>query len=299
MSNNSINTIVFSFDRAMQLSLLLESIVRHDIHQQLNVHILFCCSAPDYRQAYAKLQNQYPQFYWLEETTYARSVFHFDWDGFYWHNYYWWVKYGNMRKSRSNFKQALVNILTGSTDNFVMFLTDDSLFYRNIEIPGNFAADSFSLRHGAHLSGGKYRQEGNFIRWNVYENDSSTEWGYPFSVDGHVYPKDKLLKIIRKILFNNPNTMEGNIACHVKEKRLFAQLAAGRESCLVGFELNRVQTVANNNHLGISQQLLNRHFLAGYTIKIDFDGENVTRFRPEIRRITVQRDNEQITILQR
>lgn len=300
MSNNKISTIIFSFDRAMQLSLLLKSIVQYDIFNNLNINILFCCSSADYRKAYEKLQSQYPQFRWIEETVFKKPELNRDFDFFYWHNVYWWLKYRHLRKNKSNFKQMILQILSGNRNKSVMFLTDDSLVYRDIEIPNIQDEKSvFSLRHGMHLVGGKYKKTGNSIEWNVYENDEATDWGYPFSVDGHIYNKAALLKIIRKIIFNNPNTMEGNIACYCKEKHLFPHIKANKNSCLLGFELNRVQSVADNHHLGISQEQLNRYFLDGYQLQIQFNTSQIQYFRPEIEYISVQKKEEQIKIYTR
>ena len=181
-----------------------------------------------------------------------------------------------------------------------MFLTDDSLVYRDIEIPDVHDEKAvFSLRHGMHLAGGKYKKTGTGMEWNVYENDEATDWGYPFSVDGHIYNKAALLKIIRKIIFNNPNTMEGNIACYCKEKHLFPHVKANKNSCLLGFELNRVQSVADNHHLGISQEQLNRYFLDDYQLQIQFNTSQIQYFRPEIEYISVQKKEEQIKIYSR
>jgi hypothetical protein len=179
-----------------------------------------------------------------------------------------------------------------------MFLTDDSLVYRDVEIPNLQDEKSvFSLRHGMHLVNGKYKKTENGIEWNVYGNDEATDWGYPFSVDGHIYNKAALLKIIRKIIFNNPNTMEGNIACYFKEKQLFSQIKANKQSCLVGFELNRVQTVSDNHNLEISQEKLNRYYLEDYVLHIRFDKTNVGYFRPEIQSLFVKKGNMEIQLI--
>jgi hypothetical protein len=297
MSNNNICTIIFSFDRAMQLSLLLKSIVQYDIFNNLNINILFCCSSSDYKKAYKKLQSQYPQFGWIEETIFNKPKLNSDFDFFYWHNFYWWLKYKHLRKNKSNFKQIILQILCGNRNKQAMFLTDDSVFYRNIEIPNiQDEKTAFSLRHGKHLAGGEYKKTENSIEWNVYENDETTDWGYPFSVDGHIYNKAALLKIIRKIILNNPNTMEGNIACYFKEKHLFPQMKANKCSCLAGFELNRVQSVADNHHLGISQEQLNRYFLDGYQLQIQFNTAQIQYFRPEIKFVCVQKKENRIKI---
>ena len=294
-----IDTVIFSLNRAMQLEVLLKSIEKHDIGKSLNVSILYSFSTHGYQKAYAKLKNKYPQFNWLEETIYKPPKLNVDFDLFYWHNLYWWLKYKYLRKNKSNFKQKLIEILTENDGEFAMFLTDDSLFYRNIEIPDLQPNSVFGLRHGTHLVGGKYNTTETGIEWNIYENDKTTDWGYPFSVDGHIYSKEALLKITGKIIFNNPNAMEGNIACYLQEKQLFSQIKANQHSCLLGFELNRVQSVAENHHLGISQEKLNYYFLDGYHLQIQFNRAQIQYFRPEIEEINVWKKEEKIKIYSR
>ena len=300
-----ISVIIFSFDRAMQLALLLESICRHDINRLLTINILYSYSTESYQEGYTKLQSQYPQFNWVEEVIYNQQQRNRDFDFFYYHNIYWWLKNKNLRKEKSNFKSAILQILLQSKNEFAMFLTDDSLFYREIQIPQIQLQKlrefplvySFSLRHGAHQDGGLYNESSDSIQWDVYQNDFLTDWGYPFSIDGHIYEKNAVRLIIERILFNNPNTMEGNIACFVKEKKYFSQIIAMKDSCLVGFELNQVQTVIKNHHLNISQEKLNQYFLDGYSIRIEFNKTNVKYFRPEIMRLSVHKGDNEIILL--
>jgi hypothetical protein len=97
--------------------------------------------------------------------------------------------------------------------------------------------------------------------------------------------------IIKKILLNNPNTMEGNIACYVTEKKIFPVITAFKQSCLVGFELNRVQSVTDNHHLGISHEKLNQYYLEDYTLEIDYDKSEVNDFRPKIQSLLIKKGN--------
>jgi len=300
-----VSVIIFSFNRAMQLALLLESICQYDVNKFLNINILYTYSTGSYQEAYTKLQSRYPQFNWIEETSVSSLQFSGSFDFFYWHNIYWWLKNKKLRKKKNNFKSAIMQTLLRSKDEFTMFLTDDSLFYREIQISQSQLQKlrksplvySFSLRHGAHQDGGLYDELSDTIQWNVNRNDFSTDWGYPFSIDGHIYEKNVIQQIIQQILFNNPNTMEGNIACFIKEKRYFLQIIAMKNSCLVGFELNQVQTVVANHHLGISQEELNRYFLDGYSLQIEFDKTNIKYFRPQITCLSVHKGDEKIILL--
>jgi hypothetical protein len=299
-----IQVIVFSFDRAMQLDLLLCSIEKFDTHRLFSVCVLFACSSDEYQIAYDRLKNKYPTVCWMQEQRYEKAQLNFHFNFTYWHNLYWWLKSNIVRKNKSNFKSCLLKIVNNSRFPFVMFLTDDSLFYNEISISQTNLDKikqqpevySFSFRHGMNLRAGIYQERIDSIYWNVYENDVKTDWGYPFSVDGHVYETQTIHRIVNKLILNNPNTMEANIACYVSKKNIFPHIIASKQSSLVGFELNRVQSVTNNHHLSISQKELNYYYLEGYTLKIDFNKTNVNYFRPPIQSLSVEKRTKKIEI---
>jgi len=292
MDIDRIETIIFSRDRAMQLNLLLDSIVQFDTKKLLDINILYFTSSSLFKQGYEKLKLLYPKYKWYENTAYSIPNYTLNFNLLYWHNYYSWLKYKHLRNNKTNFKDLLVDILSKSPLSSVMFLTDDSFFYRNIEMPNvNDRISSISLRHGAQLTGGKYETFEDHIEWDVYQNDFFTDWGYPFSIDGHIYDRNIILKIARKLIFNNPNSFEGNVVGYVKSHHLFPSIAAMKTSCLVGTELNRVQTIVDNNHKNISQELMNNYFLDGYTLKILFDKDNPSYFRPDIQVVSVEKEN--------
>lgn len=299
-----IQVVIFSFDRAMQLDLLLHSIEKFDTQRIFSISVLFSCSSETHQTAYDRLKNNYPDIYWLQEQRYAKPQTNYQFDFAYWHNLYWWLKNNIFRQNKSNFKSCLLKLLAGTKYPFTMFLTDDSLFYNPVNIPENCMEKikrqpeqySFSFRHGMNLHGGAYQEQSACIEWNIFENDAKTDWGYPFSVDGHVYDSQTIYRIIKKILLNNPNTMEGNIVCYVTEKKCFSIIMASKQSCLAGFELNRVQSVSDNHHLGISQEKLNQYYLNDYALEIDFDLSNVDYFRPKIQTLSIAKGSEKIKI---
>ena len=288
----------------MQLDLLLQSIEKYDINRLFSVNVLFTCSTEPYQTAYNRLTSKYPNIHWKQEQRYRKPQINGQFDFGYWHNLYWWIKSAMFRENKSNFKSCLLEMLSGNKHPFTMFLTDDSVFYNNINIPviccekikqqpENY---SFSFRHGINIHGGIFSEQTDDIYWNACENDVKTDWGYPFSVDGHVYDSRTIFRLIKKILLNNPNTMEGNIACFVAEKKYFYKIMALKQSCLVGFELNRVQSVSKNHHIGISQEKLNRFYLEDYSLEIGFNNSNVINFRPKIQSLCLTKGNEKIEI---
>lgn len=299
-----VQTIIFSLDRAIQLELLLKSIVDHDREQFLDVAILFSYTSASHEESYQVLMDRYPQFQWVAEERFHRKKIG-PLANTYWHNYYWWLRYKYSRNVSSNFRKQLIGTMRSNKKDMVMFLTDDSMFYRDIKVPFYPIEQirkkpkncSFSLRHGTNIAGGNFGTAGELLYWSRFDEHEHPEWSFPFSVDGHIYSKKFLLEVFSKVWFKNPNTLEGNIACYVRERELLQSLFANTESCLVGFELNRVQNISNNNNLNISNQYLNYLFNKGYRMKISFDGQANRFFRPDKFRVEAEKENYAINII--
>jgi hypothetical protein len=299
-----INTIIFSFNRAIQLDLLLRSIVIHDEKKMLSVTVLYACSGQKYEQGYDVLKERFPQVQFIREEKFApRFVLPFF--PMYWHNYFWWIKYKHTRTVSGNFRKQLISLIADSEKEYVMFLTDDSMFYKSITILQPVLADirkrplqhSFSLRHGNNIMGGNFSYRNALLNWNVFGRHDHPEWSHPFSVDGHIYSKRFILKAFRKVWFKNPNTLECNIACYVKEKKFLSTVFSNKKSALVGFELNRVQDVNENHNLNIDNNYLNVLFNEGYHMRISFDESANTLFRPSSFRVDVCRERYLINIV--
>jgi hypothetical protein len=298
-----VSALIFSYNRGLQLEVLLKSILQHG-KGLLSVSILYDYSNDDHKMAYDKLVRHYPQFQWVQELPVKRRwvapVF-----PLYWHNYYWWLRYPHNRYVTSKFRQQVLQILGNSCDEHVMFLTDDSMFFQDINFPVSAREQirenpwhrSFSVRHGANLAGGNFVKENGLVRWNVYKKHDHPEWNYPFSVDGHIYQKEVIHTILEKVWFKNPNTMEGNVACYVNEKKIFSTIFSNYKSCLVGFELNRVQNVTANHHLNIDSSYLNSLFNSGYSLQIDFDASKNRYFRPLTFQVSARKNGHSIPIL--
>lgn len=300
---NMINCIIFSFDRAMQLDLLLTSIIQHDLSKLLNLKVIYTTSDQDFEKGYELLKNKFKDVQWYKEVKskerFVWPVFHF-----YWRNYYWWFKYKYNRHIKSNFKPLVISILESTNNQFVMFLTDDSLFIKPIIFDistfkteeQDSIAFSYSLRHGKNISGGIYSEQANLINWKLKDDHINPEWSYPFSVDGHIYHQKSLLEILKKIIFHNPNTLEGNIACYANDKNLFQQSFGNKQSCLLGFELNRVQELFPNNNLNVSKKTLNTLFLKGYKLNLDYTLHYPHPFRPELNEVIAKKRNHIVKI---
>ena len=298
-----ITTIIFSFDRAIQLELLLASIEKHDTNKLFDLHIIYATSNADFELGYTHLKDKFPGVIWHNEQKF-RKKFLLPFFPLYWHNYYWWFKYKNFRRKSSDFRDKLINIVESSKNEFLMFLTDDSIFVGNINVTHDILSplnekpneDCFSLRHGINISGGTYSKHQNLIYWTSNDKHDHPEWSYPFSVDGHIYNLRAINLIIKTVIFNNPNTLEGNVACYVQEHKIFNHLIALEQSCLLGFELNRVQAIVENNNLNIDNKMLNKLYLEGYHLSLNYLLPNPHFFRPVIQSVIAKKEHKSIIL---
>jgi len=90
------------------------------------------------------------------------------------------------------------------------------------------------------------------------------DYGYPMSVDGHIYRTKEILPLIKKLNYRNPNSFEGQLALHSLSH---PKIICYQDSKIINLAINRVQT-NNFNHSGdIDPRLLNEKFLAGERIR--------------------------------
>jgi hypothetical protein len=168
--------------------------------------------------------------------------------------------------------------LRESKHEFVLFLTDDSVFYRPVDLGAerlDIVRDrpeqrSISLRLGANVGGAPFAATStreHLFHWSYYDSDATGDWGYPFSVDGVIYFRKTIQALGEKLLYANPNSFEGFLVKEVRRRGLLGDGYSLMHSALVGFALNRVQDVALNQSLDIPTSDLNSAFLAGYRIR--------------------------------
>ncbi len=90
------------------------------------------------------------------------------------------------------------------------------------------------------------------------------DWGYPMSLDAHVFLTSDVAPRIEALQFRNPNELEAGLAGAPIDKPRMACLA---DHCVVNVPTNRVQRVFPNRHAhGPTAAELNDLFLAGQVI---------------------------------
>ena len=289
-----INTVIFSYDRAMQLDYLFKSIGKFDRNFFLDISVIYRCSSTDFQNGYDILIKKYSHISWYKESD-SECLLGVNFSVNFIRNYLWLIKQGILHLNTSNFRSLLIKVISDKPYKNVMFLTDDSVFYCDIflnkkildKIAEKPHSTSYSLRHGANISGGIFRRIDNYIFFKSQCLHSNPDWSYPFSVDGHIYDVKLLKRIFSIIYFNSPNTLEANVAFYSVKNSLFKNSYANNKSCLLGFELNKVQNVYNNNNLNISNKKLNIFYLLGYRLDIVYSLAAKHLFRPIVSRVNL------------
>lgn len=261
-----INAIIFSKDRAAQLRLLLYSIQKNVPHA-FKLNVIYKYSNDSFKEGYEKVRGEFGGLCNFVEQT-------------------------------SDFKQDVINLLS-SDSQFSCFFTDDDIIYRQFDVnrvldimKGDDDVFCFSLRLGINTKFCYTMNSPNVLKnyedlsdvikwqWNVHYLD----FGYPLSVDGHIFRTKEMSKLTKNVAFSNPNTYEA--ALQVFENFPREKMASFKESVLVNTPNNIVNTVFKNRagltH-GADVKILNDDFLEGKIISLEsMDFSNIIGCHQEI-----------------
>jgi hypothetical protein len=197
-----LNVIIFSKDRAMQLDLLLQSILLNFNVEDYKLNILYKASNDYYNRGYNTIRDLYPLF------TY---------------------------KKEESFKEDLLSLFNDSK--YTVFLTDDDIIYQSFKLNNDelhnifmlTEANCFSLRLGLNTKHCYTQQKLNklnnynthnfyfdidliepVISWKV--SDGTNDYAYPMSVDGHIFKTDYIKNLCETLEYRNPNLFEAMLS---------------------------------------------------------------------------------------
>ena len=227
------SVVIFSKDRPLQLEALIKSLS------------YFCDSSPPvdiiYNSSDEKFEDAYKKLFY-EKNDLIRSV-HSDKDGF---------------------KATLLKTLKSSSERKIFFLVDDIIFKKHFKIEDflKFGREFVpSLRMGLHLKR-SYTQnrdqakphltkgDPDFYTWKFKEG--KLDWGYPLSVDGHIFYRDEIILMTEALDFKAPNSYEAKLQ---KFNKFFKKRygVCHKVSVTLNIPCNKVQ-VENENIFGSHHQ---------------------------------------------
>jgi len=251
----SLQVVIFSKDRPMQLHATLASLVLHcqDL-PGINVGVLYYASSKKFAQGYQELQREFsslPGLSWVGERDFKKDLLRLvlgdHWGG----------------SASPDFQVLGLRNPGRGINRFVLFLVDDTLFtcpFSFAEIAAALAgcpsALAFSLRLGMNTtfcySRSSPQQLPHFVatrnrslrfRWLGAQGD----FGYPLEVSSSVFRVADLLPLLRILPFSNPNRLEQRLAAsRVAFSLCHPDLLCFDRSVAFCAPLNKVQTVLPN-----------------------------------------------------
>ena len=173
--------VVFSKDRALQLHALLSSYLEK-ASPPIPLHVLYHTTNSPHQKSYEELIELFSP----QQITFTKQC------------------------CEDSFKEDLIQLLTLLESEKLFFLVDDIIFIEDVDIKDfcKFDADKFvpSLRMGLNLTKTFHteqplpkflsnpKEEAKiFWKWN----EGVYDWGYPLSLDGHLFSVREILEIIK------------------------------------------------------------------------------------------------------
>jgi len=213
-----VDFLIFSKNRPMQLESLLDSFFHFVDRSLVNKVSILYKSDSEYENSYELLKVKFSDVVWCQEE---------------------------------NFHSQVLDISSNSGE-WICFLVDDIIFYQPVKgrIFPKIDEICFSLRLGenciyCHPANSYYNKpafntDSEFINWSWF--GCQFDFGYPMSLDGHIFHGKILKEMLKYLKFRNPNSLENAL---VYQNTLLSSLQKTRmrsfkTSRLVGIPINRV-----------------------------------------------------------
>jgi hypothetical protein len=237
-----VGCIVFSMDRALQLHALLCSYFEK-VKNCAPIHVLYRASTEAHEKAYNETFGLFG----------SRSISI--------------VK----QETKDSFRAQVLSLIASLHSEKVFFLTDDDVFIDDVDMLDFSRFETrtavASLRMGSHLTRSYPRQEeqslpqfisgaiGGTDRLCWFWKSGAHDWGYPLSVNGHLFSTREILTLAEHTEFTSPNTFEANLQQHAKYF-MHRYGICYKRSKILNIPVNKVQTDNENVHGAIHQDYL-------------------------------------------
>ena len=299
---HKLQIIIFSYNRAMQCSALLDSIKQY-WRQPHNAEIIVLYNTSDesLEKGYTRMKDIYHDVQFVREQTNSRPAYSLgELSSFY--NLKLLMLCPHLRGHKTDFRRQLVNLLSRDKNGYTMFLTDDSVLIRPVILTeedfdwlqGNPLQRQLSLRHGRELIGDRdVDASADRIQWNFADYGNGDHWGYRFSLDGHIYCNSVLSGLLSHASFSNPNTLESSGMMHANHRGIFTEGRSEKQVCLLSYPINIVQTTFANESMNADASVLNDYYLKGYSLCYP-QPDTITAFQVYPSKLIIENDCEQI-----
>jgi hypothetical protein len=247
------NVLVFSKDRACQLDLFLRSFQKYVFDSDLyDIHVLYTFSNDEFKKGYDILKEEVPSnVIFIEEKSFKEDVLK------------------TMNRKRMNIGNR-----------FTVFFVDDDVFkeYVNLEDSQEdlFWMDKRILCRSLRLYPGLIYcyPQGDYMTPPSFEDNGVFTWleedgdfGYPYSLDGHIFRTGDILYLLVDLNYTNPNSLEGALS-RTKDRTMYKMICYPK-SIIMNNPINMVQTNNPNKHGSVDATFLNKEFLNNKRLSLE------------------------------
>jgi hypothetical protein len=288
MTNVSI--VIFTYKRAIILDSALSFLFKNFKNLELPVHVIYHYH-PDHKNSYNILKKKWKKkkvlFYERKNINFLILIKYIFFNPL---NIMWLFKWPDILKKCNNFKFLLEKILNNIKTDYVSMMPDDQIFFKKTIISEkvfkiiNNSKKSYFYRFftGDHFKiynflpkklNTKYHKDklAPFFEWS-HKNANfkgSPLWNYRFTIEGTVFYKNTLLKLISPYLYHNPITLEAIGLWESRFRGFFSNGLSSKERTAAGFQINSVQKYVFHHNNNFSTEILMKAYLKGYRLVIN------------------------------
>lgn len=197
-SRGRVDLVIFSRNRPLQLTALLESLEKHAIGLT-TMTVLFHTDTDDFLDAYTLVQQNFPYVKFVMQEQHNRHA---------------------------HFKRQLSEIIEQLNAPYLMFAVDDIVITDKIDVIHCCKMLELTGAYSCHLRVGKdithsskkqpmtlpslQQVKGGMYTWFIHEAGGfDSYFGYPYSVDMTIFPRELVVNYVRRSQCVSPNTFEG------------------------------------------------------------------------------------------
>tara|TARA_R100000008_G_scaffold86482_2_gene79811 strand:- start:125 stop:967 length:843 start_codon:yes stop_codon:yes gene_type:complete len=258
-----ITSIIFSKDRPLQLDLCLKSISKNFTNSSQNIVIYN--NSPEFATAHKTLEKEHPNIeFWPQSDSLFKDILH---------------------------------AIRGAKNDYICFFTDDDICYmpfycEDFGFLNDPLISCMSLRMGLNIikrdcivngevkdeCNGYYQIAEHLIAWPKTRHFYGNYWAYDLSVDGHIFQKENIERMINELYYlqpinkwgNTPNVLESVLQRFWCDR---SYICSTVHSVVVNSPNNRVQQTHNENKSGdeydYTPQFLLSKYLSGQRIELE------------------------------
>jgi hypothetical protein len=310
-----VSAIYFTYKRAILLDASLKSIFKNFKNLDKKINIIYNFNK-EHDESYRYLINKYSKknikfIKRVKKNFFSQNFFSI----FRPLNILWLLKWRRIYYEFNNFKYLLEDLLKNIDTDFVTFVPDDQIFYKETYIPSkvfdliseNKYQSYYRFFTGDHFVG-KYSlskkmrveqftdQGVNFFRWSNKDPYAKYLWNYRFTIEGTIFHKDALIKLLKPMVYHNPITLEAIGLWESRFRNFFEYGISSNNRTAATFQINNVQNLVKNQCASFDPNILMNKYMNGYRMHYSLSDFNPDKLDIVPKKLFLKRNGSKFNI---